>query len=853
MTPSHNRSSLREGPLADLFRRTDEAAPESAAASASQQAHDTRYPARVGLDADPEQILGLADVEPRREEIAPMIDHVAETAATVEAWGERRQAPSMGYGPVIRVVGVGGGGTNAVNRMVEAGITGVEFLAINTDAQSLQDSNADVTIHIGQGSTRGLGAGANPNVGRTAAMEEYDEIKAALRGSDMVFIAAGEGGGTGTGAAPVVARVARELGSLTVGIVTKPFAFEGKRRAESADTGIRELADEVDTLIVVPNNRLLSVLERNTSMIDAFRVADDVLRQGVQGISELVTVPGLINLDFADVRTIMQDRGAALLGIGHGTGEARAIQAAERAVEPDAGDVDGRRQGDPALDRRWRRPLAVGDQRGGRGDRRRGPPRRQHHLRRPGRREARRRDLGHRGRHRLRAPAAPEHREPAGRASDAAAGPRARRRAAGRPSRARAPLRPSRRGPGRVDGCRSRRRLDRAGVRAPRALTDATTAGSGIEQLLSRMPASRGIVAAGHPQTAEVGADVLRAGGSAADAAVAAAFASWVCEPLLTGPAAGAHLLAVPVAGPPLAIDAFCAAPGLGATDTGDPLSRLEAVEVDFGDAHQTFHVGGAAVAAFGMIDGLVRLHARWGRLPLADLAAPAAALARAGVALNPQQGYVAGLLEGILRLTAESRALWTSDDRLLAVGDVFRCPELGDTIERLGRDGAGPLRDGDLAAACVDSCARHGGLLSAEDLASYRAVERPPIRVGYRERTVLTAPPPSAGGVLLAIALGRLGADARVASGSGPPDAGELVAAMVGADGERTPRFEDGLFVEGFADELLRLRLGSTTHLSVIDADGLACAITGTNGEGSGVVVPGTGIHLNNVMGRRT
>lgn len=364
------------------------------------------------------------------------------------------------------------------------------------------------------------------------------------------------------------------------------------------------------------------------------------------------------------------------------------------------------------------------------------------------------------------------------------------------------------------------------------------------------MPASRGIVAAGHPQTAEVGADVLRAGGSAADAAVAAAFASWVCEPLLTGPAAGAHLLAVPVAGPPLAIDAFCAAPGLGATETGDPLSRLEAVEVDFGDAHQTFHVGGAAVAAFGMIDGLVRLHARWGRLPLADLAAPAAALARAGVALNPQQGYVAGLLEGILRLTAESRALWTSDDRLLAVGDVFRCPELGDTIERLGRDGAGPLRDGDLAAACVDSCARHGGLLRAEDLASYRAVERPPIRVGYRERTVLTAPPPSAGGVLLAIALGRLGADARVASGSGPPDAGELVAAMVGADGERTPRFEDGLFVEGFADELLRLRLGSTTHLSVIDADGLACAITGTNGEGSGVVVPGTGIHLNNVMG---
>ncbi|MDO9410785.1 cell division protein FtsZ [Patulibacter sp.] len=337
MTPQNpNRSSLREGPLADLFRRTDDS-PAAQAPAASAAAHDSRYPARVGLDADPEQILGLSDVEPTRDEISRagaggFVDHVAQTAATVEAWGERKQPVHNAYGPVIRVVGVGGGGTNAVNRMVEAGITGVEFIAINTDAQSLLDSAADATIHIGQSSTRGLGAGANPGVGRTAAMEEYDEIKTTLRGSDMVFIAAGEGGGTGTGAAPIVARIARELGALTVGIVTKPFAFEGKRRAESAETGIRELSEEVDTLIVVPNNRLLSVLERNTSMVDAFRVADDVLRQGVQGISELVTVPGLINLDFADVRTIMQDRGAALLGIGHGTGESRAVQAAERAV-----------------------------------------------------------------------------------------------------------------------------------------------------------------------------------------------------------------------------------------------------------------------------------------------------------------------------------------------------------------------------------------------------------------------------------------------------------------------------------------------------------------------------------------
>ena len=329
MSQNPHRSSLHEGPLADLFRRTDQPAEPSALPQ------DSRYPAKIELGADPDQILGLADVAPTPVDLGvvdarPLAER---TEATVASWGERgRHVPANPHGPVIRVVGVGGGGTNAVNRMVDAEMTGVEFLAINTDAQSLADSQAETTIHIGQGSTRGLGAGANPDVGRSAAMEQYDEIKDALRDSDMIFIAVGEGGGTGTGAAPVVARIARELGALTVGIVTKPFAFEGRRRAESADRGVQELAAEVDTLIVVPNNRLLTVLERNTSMVDAFRVADDVLRQGVQGISELVTVPGLINLDFADVRTIMADRGAALLGIGHGTGESRAIQAAERAV-----------------------------------------------------------------------------------------------------------------------------------------------------------------------------------------------------------------------------------------------------------------------------------------------------------------------------------------------------------------------------------------------------------------------------------------------------------------------------------------------------------------------------------------
>jgi cell division protein FtsZ len=216
--------------------------------------------------------------------------------------------------------------------MIEAELPGVEFIALNTDAQSLQQSEAHVKLQIGADITRGLGSGSNPDQGRSAAMEDHDRIKSLLKGSDMVFITAGEGGGTGTGAAPIVARVARELGALTVGIVTKPFGFEGSRRMQAADAGIQALAEEVDTLIVVPNNRLLSVLDKQTSMMEAFRVADDVLRQGVQGISDLITLPGLINLDFADVRTIMSDAGSALLGIGMGTGDKRAVEAAAQAT-----------------------------------------------------------------------------------------------------------------------------------------------------------------------------------------------------------------------------------------------------------------------------------------------------------------------------------------------------------------------------------------------------------------------------------------------------------------------------------------------------------------------------------------
>ena len=258
--------------------------------------------------------------------------HHDDVYARPERAGDAFAPPVPVGGPVLRVVGVGGAGVNAINRMVEAEIEGVDFLAINTDLQSLQQCAAHETLHIGDSITRGLGSGSNPDLGRQAAREEYDRIKALLRGSDMVFIAAGAGGGTGTGAAPVVAQIAREMGALTVGIVTRPFQFEGTRRREQAEAGIAALAEEVDTLIVVPNNRLLSVLDRNVSMVDAFRVADDVLRQGVQGVSDLVTLPGLINLDFADVRTIMSDAGNALLGIGMGTGERRAIDAAEQAV-----------------------------------------------------------------------------------------------------------------------------------------------------------------------------------------------------------------------------------------------------------------------------------------------------------------------------------------------------------------------------------------------------------------------------------------------------------------------------------------------------------------------------------------
>ncbi len=377
------RASMREGPLAALFRKTEdqdpsEQSPEQSAPAAASEAASSRQasgehasgeetseptlreapaarasglphpalspspevaeePTRIPSPQErlrhafsseiPENVLERATPQAAPSPTAP-------PAMDVYAREDRRPFGSAApvAQPVIRVVGVGGAGVNAVNRMVEAEVVGVEFLAINTDLQSLQQSTADLTLHIGAELTRGLGSGSDANLGRQSAMDDYDRIKSLLKGSDMIFITAGAGGGTGTGAAPIVARIAREVGALTVAIVTKPFGFEGSRRGEQAEQGVRALADEVDTLIVVPNNRLLSVLDKQTAMVEAFRVADDVLRQGVQGISDLVTLPGLINLDFADVRTIMSEAGNALLGIGMGVGEHRATDAAMQAV-----------------------------------------------------------------------------------------------------------------------------------------------------------------------------------------------------------------------------------------------------------------------------------------------------------------------------------------------------------------------------------------------------------------------------------------------------------------------------------------------------------------------------------------
>jgi cell division protein FtsZ len=391
---ARKRASMREGPLAELFRATEAAQraqadqpvterdPEETSAAAeapTQLPLEPESPPSTEPDATVEHVYDfeLRDAEqapaPAAAAPRPVPPPVEEPVAEVTELPAAREAPAESppiaaapepraepYAPpasrfvapmpesaprlhvagdvasylaVIRVVGVGGAGINAVNRMMDAGIAQVDFVAVNTDAQQLELSDAPVKIHIGESITQGLGSGADPETGRQAAEEGYDHLRAALRGSDMVFVTAGEGGGTGTGAAPVVARIARELGALTVGIVTTPFKFEGTRRRMAADSGVEALRAACDTVIVIPNDRLLEVLDRSTSMIDAFRIADDVLRQGVQGICDLITMPGLINLDFADVRTIMTGAGSALMGIGFSeASDGRAREAADRAL-----------------------------------------------------------------------------------------------------------------------------------------------------------------------------------------------------------------------------------------------------------------------------------------------------------------------------------------------------------------------------------------------------------------------------------------------------------------------------------------------------------------------------------------
>jgi gamma-glutamyltranspeptidase/glutathione hydrolase len=353
-----------------------------------------------------------------------------------------------------------------------------------------------------------------------------------------------------------------------------------------------------------------------------------------------------------------------------------------------------------------------------------------------------------------------------------------------------------------------------------------------------------GVIAAGHELTAQIGAEALRAGGNAVDAAVAAVLASFVCEPLLTGLGAGGYMLVVAPHQAPVLLDFFVEAPGRAA----DPAARAELIPitVSFGDAVQVFNIGAASVGTYGTAAGLHEATARFGRLPLAELATPAARLAREGVAVNAQQAYVFEILADIVLSTPECSALFAPQGRPPRVGEVVRQPELAEALERLGSEGPGPFYTGDIAAAVVEWVGERGGMVTRQDLAAYAVIDRRPVSVAYRGRQVLTNPPPSAGGILIARALAALDAD------PGPPGVERLVEVMERIQAERTPEFLAGLDDPTFVERFLDGRLGSTTHISVLDRDGGACAVTCSNGSCSGVVVPGTGIHLNNMLGEQ-
>jgi gamma-glutamyltranspeptidase/glutathione hydrolase len=350
-----------------------------------------------------------------------------------------------------------------------------------------------------------------------------------------------------------------------------------------------------------------------------------------------------------------------------------------------------------------------------------------------------------------------------------------------------------------------------------------------------------GVIAAGHPLTSQAGAEVLRAGGNAVDAAVGAMLMSFAAEPLLTGLGAGGHMLVAGAGEEPVLLDFFVQAP---ARRQDGGAAELDAVDVSFGDAVQVFHIGPASCGVYGTPAGACAAVERWGTIGLADLAVPAARAAREGVRLNAGQAYVAEILADLLTSTPECAALWAPEGHVLREGELLRNPELGDALDRLGAEGEEPFYRGDIARAVCDWLGERGGSLSAEELASYRAIEREPVRVSYRDRTVLTNPPPSAGGTLLAYALALLD------RGPQPPALLDVLAAMEAAQGERTAEFVEGLPEAGFLERFLAAKLGATTHISVLDSHGRACSVTCTNGEGSGVVVPGTGIQVNNVMG---
>jgi len=354
------------------------------------------------------------------------------------------------------------------------------------------------------------------------------------------------------------------------------------------------------------------------------------------------------------------------------------------------------------------------------------------------------------------------------------------------------------------------------------------------------MPQSDGVVTAGHPLTAAAGAHLLRAGGNAVDAALGALIASFATEPLLTGLGAGGYMLVAEPGSEPVLLDFFVRTPSLRL----EGAAALDAVEVSFGDAVQTFNGGPASCAVPGMAAGVLAAAERWATLPLATICAEGERLAREGVQLNAQQAYVAKILEGLLAETPECAEIWAPDGRVLREGDLIHCPRLADSIALLAARGAEPFYTGELGTAIADWVYARGGSLTREDMADYTAVERRPVHVAYRGRDFYTNPPPSAGGLLLAYALALLERE------PGHPTLAQIVGAMQAAQGERTEEFVQGLGRVEFAEEFLAARLGSTTHISVLDAAGMACSVTSTNGEGSGVVVPGTGIHVNNMMG---